>query len=179
MRLFDGLGTVSAAKGLVRELAGFAATVDPDAGFASFIAGFTGPPITSEKQFETLLWRQLRLVHAFDTQAWNPQVASDPASQHFSFSVAGTAFFVVGMHPGASRLAHQAQLPVLAFNLHSQFQRLRDEGRFEGFRDTIRRRDVKLQGSVNPMLANHGEITEARQYSGRAVEDDWAAPFLP
>ena len=36
---------------------------------------------------------------------------------------------------------------------------------------------MQLQGSINPMLSDFGEATEARQYSGRAVEDDWRAPF--
>ena len=44
-------------------------------------------------------------------------------------------------------------------------------------RDTIRRRDVELQGSINPMLADHGQISEGRQYSGRAVGPAWCAPF--
>jgi FPC/CPF motif-containing protein YcgG len=43
-------------------------------------------------------------------------------------------------------------------------------------RDTIRRRDAELQGSLNPMVADHGRSSEARQYSGRSVPDDWAAP---
>jgi len=29
------------------------------------------------------------------------------------------------------------------------------------------------------MLAAHGEASEARQYSGRAVEADWVCPFRP
>lgn len=43
-------------------------------------------------------------------------------------------------------------------------------------RDTIRRRDVRLQGSVNPMVADHGEISEARQYPGRKVPASWSPP---
>jgi hypothetical protein len=34
-----------------------------------------------------------------------------------------------------------------------------------------------LAGSVNPMLARHGETSEARQYSGRVVEADWRCPL--
>jgi FPC/CPF motif-containing protein YcgG len=34
-----------------------------------------------------------------------------------------------------------------------------------------------MAGSINPMLANHGSISSARQYSGRAVETDWVCPF--
>ncbi len=63
------------------------------------------------------------------------------------------------------------------FNLHEQFERLRADGRFDRMRDTIRRRDTDLQGSLNPMVRDHGEQSEARQYAGRAVPDRWSAPF--
>ena len=44
------------------------------------------------------------------------------------FSLSGTAFFVVGLHPNASRPARQFSSPVLVFNLHAQFERLRADG---------------------------------------------------
>jgi FPC/CPF motif-containing protein YcgG len=46
-------------------------------------------------------------------------------------------------------------------------------------RDTIRRRDTDLQGFLNPMVSDHGETSEARQYAGRAVPEDWSPPFEP
>ncbi|HET7800574.1 MAG TPA: YqcI/YcgG family protein, partial [Humibacillus xanthopallidus] len=58
-----------------------------------------------------------------------------------------------------------------------QFEQLREEGRFERMRGTIRRRDEDLQGSINPMVADHGEATEAMQYSGRAHGSDWEPPL--
>ena len=61
--------------------------------------------------------------------------------------------------------------------LHDQFERLRAEGRYERMRETIQARDVSWAGSVNPMLTRHGERSEAPQYSGRQVPDDWACPF--
>jgi FPC/CPF motif-containing protein YcgG len=36
---------------------------------------------------------------------------------------------------------------------------------------------MAFQGSINPMLKNFGEGSEASQYSGRAVSDTWACPF--
>jgi FPC/CPF motif-containing protein YcgG len=63
------------------------------------------------------------------------------------------------------------------FNLHDQFERLRAEGRYERLRASIVDRDAAWTGSVNPMLAQHGERSAARQFSGRAVPDDWACPF--
>jgi len=44
-------------------------------------------------------------------------------------------------------------------------------------RERILERDIDLAGSLNPMLARHGEVSEARQYSGRLVADDWSCPF--
>jgi FPC/CPF motif-containing protein YcgG len=44
-------------------------------------------------------------------------------------------------------------------------------------RDAIISRDVALAGTPNPMLARHGEASEAAQYSGRVVSDDWQCPF--
>jgi FPC/CPF motif-containing protein YcgG len=43
----------------------------------------------------------------------------------------------------------------------------------------IRRQELALQGSINPMLAEFGELPESRQYSGRVVGQDWHCPFSP
>jgi FPC/CPF motif-containing protein YcgG len=68
-------------------------------------------------------------------------------------------------------------LPLLVFNMHEQFVALRAHGGYERMRDTIRRRDEELQGSINPMVSDHGESSEARQYSGRNLDHSWQAPF--
>ncbi len=44
-------------------------------------------------------------------------------------------------------------------------------------REKILVRDEALAGSRNPMLSRHGDTSEARQYSGRVVGNDWACPF--
>lgn len=144
---------------------------------ASFLVVFREPVTTSEIEFEDLLWRQLALLHHLDTVPWDTEVSADPSDPHFGFSVAGRAHFVIGMHPGASRLARRAPLPTLVFNLHSQFAQLRAVGKYDRLRDTVRRRDTELQGSPNPMLADHGDRSEARQYSGRRVPDGWTPPY--
>ena len=41
----------------------------------------------------------------------------------------------------------------------------------------FRAREMKWQGSLNPNLSGFGERSEAREYSGRAIEDDWRGPF--
>jgi uncharacterized protein len=167
---------------LYEALASYATTTGMQADddtFVSFVAAFRGPVVSSEAEFEALLWRQLGLLHALhqgDSQEWDASVSPDPSNPHFAFSLAGVAFFVIGMHPQASRIARRTPWPVLVFNLHRQFEALRASGRYDRMRDTIRRRDVRLQGSVNPMVADHGSISEARQYSGRAVPDEWHPP---
>lgn len=177
--LHDDLEAPETARTLLEQLREYAATVDPEEGFVSFVAGFRGPEVRDEKHFEEMLWGLLQRLHDVDEQPWAPEVSADPNDPHFAFSIAGTPFFIVGLHPKASREARRMPLPVLVFNLHEQFESLREEGGFERMRDTIRRRDEELQGSINPMVSDHGETSEARQYSGRKLEKAWEAPFEP
>ncbi len=145
--------------------------------YRSFVAVFDQPETMSEQQFEDRLWKLLQKLHEADPKSWDPKVSSDPASGNFSFSLLGRAFYVVGLHPGSSRKARRFFRPALVFNLHEQFTRLRETGKYEQVRDKIRMRDQQFQGSVNPMLEDFGETSEARQYSGRAVDQAWKCPF--
>lgn len=176
VRMFDELGSRSSANDLLAQLREFATDTDVEDGFASFVAVFRHPPRLPEEEFERLLWHQLQLVHEADPRPWSPRVSKDPTSPHFSFSAGGTAYFVVGMHPDASRMARRAPLPTLVFNLHEQFERLRASGRFGRMQRLIRRRDTELQGGPNPMVADFGSASEARQYAGRLVPQDWSPP---
>lgn len=173
------LGAPSSARALLGHLTRFGDSVDLAEGFASFVAVFLHDPHADEASFEALLWRQLQDVHDIDPAAADPAVSADPTSPDFGFSVAGTAYFVLGLHPAASRAARRSPLPMVVFNLHRQFDQLRAAGRYERMRDTIRRRDADVNGSVNPMVADHGESSEAAQYSGRYVPPSWRAPFSP
>ena len=65
----------------------------------------------------------------------------------------------------------------MVFNSHRQFDKLKEDGRFEKMQAATRARDIELQGSINPNLADFGEASEARQYSGRKVEDQWQCPY--
>lgn len=147
--------------------------------YATFVASFAGPTIIGEWQWEKLLWTQLQRLHDLDQlhHTWDPTVGSEPADPDFSFSLAETAFFIIGLHPASSRLARRFAWPTIVFNAHAQFEQLREQNQFERVRETIRARDYKLQGSLNPNLSNYGERSEARQYSGRAVEENWRCPF--
>jgi hypothetical protein len=147
--------------------------------YATFIATFAAPVPNNEREWERLLWSQLQNLHELDRphHAWDATVSSDPDDPAFSFSFAETAFFIIGLHPASSRLARRFRWPTLVFNAHEQFERLREQHQFDRMRETVRERDYKLQGSLNPNLSNFGERSEARQYSGRAVEENWRCPF--
>lgn len=182
VEVFDRLADPAQTGRLHAGLAAFSAHHPDEPGadvprLASYLACFRAPVPAGEEEFEELLWRQLALLHAVDDAAWDRRVSQDVTSQHFGFSVAGRAFFVIGMHPRASRLARRTPVPVLVFNLHSQFEQLRASGKYARLRDVVRTRDVRLQGCPNPMVADHGTRSEARQYAGRQVPDDWQPPY--
>lgn len=148
--------------------------------FQSLVVLFETDAQLDEEAFEENLWARLQSLT--DKDEWlgqppDPKVAHAPDDPHFSLSFGGEAFFVVGLHPGASRQARRFHRPALVFNLHDQFEQLRQSGRYEKLRSAILARDVALAGDINPMLARHGSISEARQYSGRIVDDDWQCPF--
>lgn len=148
--------------------------------YRSFAVIFEGPDDLSEEAFERALWARVQSLSDKDVwrgQHYDDSVSADPTNPHFSLSFGGEAFFIVGLHPNASRPARRFARPAMVFNLHDQFERLRADGRYEGMREKIMRRDEVLAGSRNPMLARHGEMSEARQYSGRVVDDDWSCPF--
>ena len=153
---------------------------DDPSGLRSLAVVFEGPIDLEEHQFEAAMWERLQSLADKDDwrgQPYDRAVSPDPNDPHFSLSFGGAAFFVVGLHPKASRPARRFPRPTLVFNLHDQFERLREEGRYERMREKIIERDVELAGTANPMLARHGQASEARQYSGRLVGGDWECPF--
>lgn len=148
--------------------------------FQSLVVLFEEDAGLDEIGFETNLWARLQSLSDKDDwlgQQPDPRVSQSPDDPHFSLSFGGEAFFVVGLHPAASRPARRFERPALVFNLHDQFERLRAEGMYEKLRGTIIERDIAVAGTPNPMLTRHGEASEARQYSGREVEPDWECPF--
>lgn len=157
----------------------FAATAEDSAMFVTCVVLFEDTPRLHERPFELALWRRLQAVHDIDaaTHPWDPEVDHEPASPDFAFSVGGRGFFVIGLHPGASREARRFDCAALVFNLHSQFEQLRRQGRFDRISHIIGKRDRALCGSANPMLAQHGDCSDAPQYSGREVDADWHCPF--
>ena len=178
--LYGTLGSTEAAAGLARDLFSFAEEQRELHGeFTTFVASFVEPTAVDEVTFERLLWEQLQRLHEEDRRhhRWDPSVSRDPEDPNFAFSFAERAFFVVGLHPASSRFARRFAWPTLVFNAHEQFQRLREEGRYERMQEVIRLRERNLQGILNPNLGEFGVRSEARQYSGRPAETEWRCPF--
>ena len=179
--VYDALADLGSTRALAAHLEGFTQQGDIDDSFATFVACFREPRVIEELTFERLLWAQLQMLRDEDAphHGWSEEVEPDPDSPHFGYSFAERAFFIVGLHPSSSRLARRFPWPMIVFNPHEQFERLREQGIYGRMRDKIRERDQQLQGSINPELRDHGQVSEARQYSGRPHSDSWRAPFDP
>jgi uncharacterized protein len=150
------------------------------AGLRSFACLFRHGPKLSEAEFEAALWARAQGLHDIDAASgakWADGVSREPESPDFSFSVGGVAYFVVGLHPGASRAARRFCRPALIFNPHAQFERLRADGRYYKMQSIIRERELERHGSINPMLSDFGSGREAAQYSGRHVGEAWTCPL--
>jgi hypothetical protein len=150
--------------------------------FRSLAVVFAGPHDLTEVEFECALWDRLNALTTLDRAAGHapdPAFSTDPQDPAFALSFGGRAYFAVGLHPNASRRARRAPAPSIVFNLHDQFAELRKADKYERMRGVILARDEAFAGRPNPMIARHGEVSEARQYSGRAVGNDWVCPFAP
>ena len=151
-----------------------------ETGLSSFACLFRHGPKMTEAEFEAALWARAQGLHDIDAAGgatWAEGVSRETDAADFSFSVGGVAYFVVGLHPGASRAARRFCRPALVFNPHPQFERLRQDGRYFQMQKIIRDREIARNGSINPMLADFGSGREAAQYSGRQVGDGWTCPL--
>ncbi len=179
--VYDLLGSKAATAGLSRDLITFMhERPQISHPYASFMAVFQKPLLMQERTFENKLWKQLQLLQEASARfyPWDTATSHDPADNNFGFSFGGKAFYVVGMHANSSRKARQFPYPMLVFNLHEQFETLRDDGSYDKIKTVVRKNDIALQGSVNPMLQDFGKSSEAKQYSGRAVPENWKCPYL-
>lgn len=145
--------------------------------FETLILCFKENNFKTELQFEKALWKLLQKLHDKDDVEWDKAVSSDKTNPNFSFSIKGKAFYVIGMHPNSSRMARRAPYCTLILNLHWQFEKLREMGTYQTVKKRIRSRDKKLQGTINPVLRDFGKDSEAKQYSGRFVDEQWKCPF--
>jgi len=178
LKIYSQFNDYKSAENLLSDLEDFVSQYDFDSNvFESFLAVFPNTNFTSEIEFEKELWSLLNKLHEIDDYPWDPTVSDNPEASNFSFSLKGKAFYIIGLHPESSRIARQSPYTTIVFNLHWQFERLREMGTYKKLKKRIRKRDKKLQGTINPVLKDFLNDTEAKQYSGRQVENDWKCPF--
>lgn len=140
---------------------------------------FKSPKNTAEEEFDSLLWQRLQAISDLDAENYDydRRVDADPASGRFGFSLKQEAFFIIGLHPGSKRPPRQFSYPTLAFNPHQEFEKLRASHHYESMKRVVRKRDLAYSGSINPMLTDFGEASDAVQYSGKFYSRDWQCPF--
>ncbi|MCK7627403.1 YqcI/YcgG family protein [Streptomyces sp. RS10V-4] len=179
-RHYGALGDPESAERNHRDVLAYVTEVRPQLSaqsFRTFVATFDGPEGLDEEAFEEVLWRHLQLMHDIDSRDHGVETGStsDPTQPHFGFHVGGMSFFLVGMHPGASRASRRAPVPAIAFNSLAQFMMLGEK--FYSLQDAIRRREVRVNGSVNPSFVAYEYEQPSRHFSGRFTEPDWTCPF--
>ncbi|MBS7668112.1 YqcI/YcgG family protein [Croceicoccus sp. 1NDH52] len=111
-----------------------------------------------ERSFEAAMWERIQSLADKDAwleQPYDNRVSPDPNDPHFSLSFGGEAFFVVGMHPRASRPARRFERPALVFNLCQRRSKSRPFGGVKpGHRVTCRGewREGVARGPLPPAL---------------------------
>lgn len=145
----------------------------------SFAALFTQSNMADHAAFHSQLWRSLSALRAQEPRdAVCPEgVSEDPTSPDFAVCLHGVAFFIVGLGPHSPRLARRLAYPAVVFNPHRQFERLRETGKMARVQAMSRKRDMALQGSINPLLSDHGVRSAALQYSAHPVESADQCPY--
>lgn len=133
----------------------------------------------NENNFDKLLWDRLQALSDLDAQdyPYDSRVDQDPSSPQFSFSLKEEAFFIIGLFPESSRDARRFCYPAIVFNPHAQFEELRSLKRYDKMKNIVRKRDVALSGSINPMLQDFGNDSEVYQYSGMRYDKNWECPY--
>jgi FPC/CPF motif-containing protein YcgG len=147
--------------------------------FHSAVIIFEQPDVYDEKMYSHFFWNRMQALSNLDAEKYeyDHRVDADPLSEHFSFSLKEEAFFVIGLHPAASRPARRFKYPAMVFNPHAQFEQLREAGQYDKMRNIIRKKDSELAGSINPMLRDFGEASEVYQYTGQKLDNKWTCPL--
>lgn len=147
--------------------------------YHSAVVVFEPSGITNEEGFDALLWQRLQSLSRLDAEAYgyDKRVEANPDSPKFSFSLKEESFFIIGLHPNSSRAVRQFKYPALVFNPHQQFEQLKETHKYDSLKKVVRKRDLSVSGSVNPMLEDFGEASEVYQYSGRQYDNQWKCPL--
>ena len=87
---YGELGDTKNVQRLLKDLNEYVENYDFNSNdFKTLIAVFPESEITSEDEFELLLWKQLSDLARADNKAWDTEVSNDPENDNFSFSLAG------------------------------------------------------------------------------------------
>ncbi|WP_413586992.1 guanitoxin biosynthesis heme-dependent pre-guanitoxin N-hydroxylase GntA [Bdellovibrio sp. HCB274] len=145
----------------------------------SYFAVFPDLNEMDEVDFEQRLWRELSFLSQVSSvdQTWDPAFSDNPADKNFCFSLAGSAFFVVGLHANSSRLSRRIKYPTLVFNVYEQFKELDRRNRYQPMIQANRKRDILFQGDVNSMSEKYNDSWESIQFSGKNNPESWVCPF--
>jgi hypothetical protein len=165
-----------AATPIVRSRAKAGEWIQLNRTFASFLACFKEEPVSDESIFESRLWAVLENLRQRDTDLLPAGFSPKPTDKNYAFCFGGEAFFVAAFHPGSWRWSRRFIFPLLVFNMHKQFDGLKQSGKFTHLRDTIRKHDDALQGSTNTLASDFGQQSEAPQYGMRVVPSGWVPP---
>ncbi|MEJ1240871.1 guanitoxin biosynthesis heme-dependent pre-guanitoxin N-hydroxylase GntA [Chryseolinea sp. T2] len=141
---------------------------------------FQSPLHFTEADFDRCLWTRLQALADIDGDnfAYDLRVSDDPTARNFGFSIKSEALYVIGLHADSLRPARRFAHPAIVFNPHAQFEKLRSRGKYDSLKRAVRQRDMSYAGSVNPMLTDFGESSEAIQYSGIQNGNNWKCPFI-
>jgi len=146
----------------------------------SFVLVLNNKSYHSFDHFEKAFWFFLHSLKKLDGLHYihDTRVSSYPDDDNFSFSIKSEAFFILALHPQSPRKSRRFSKPVIVFNPHQQFEKLRERKIFKKIQSIIRDRDKKLQGSINPMLSDFGERTEVFQYLGKVYNANDHNPLI-
>lgn len=147
--------------------------------FHSAAVIFQQPENISEDNFEMYMWQRLQSLSDKDACnfPFDARVSLNPNSPDFSFSLKSEAFFVIGLHPASSRPGRRFKYPALVFNPHAGFDQMRAQNQYEKMKNIVRKKDLAISGSINPMLDDFGNSSEAFQYSGKKYSALWECPL--
>jgi uncharacterized protein len=148
--MYPEMASRAATAGLYRDLQAFVAE-QPAMGsnFATFVASFTGPHPDDWRYFDVRICRQLQSLHDMESHEYDRRTRADAKSLRASFSFAGQAFFLVEFYAASPHWARRFAWPTLVFNPRHQFERLREEGKFERFQQAVQARERALEEGIN------------------------------
>lgn len=147
--------------------------------YSTFWAIFSEQKDVSEEVFEQQMWQELSFLTSKEDKNldWRPGTTQNPEDKDFCFQLFGEPFFVVGLHPSSSRKGRKFHRPALVFNVFRQFEKLMNDGHYDGMVKINRQRDERFQGEANPMVLEHGDNWETIQFSGKKNPGSWKCPF--